>query len=893
MALRYWVGNSGNWSDTSHWSTSSGGASGASVPTISDDVIFDANSLSSNSSINLTNSSTSLKSFDSSSANYNITISKDASITIASFLVYGDFNANRVTNNANIDIYLRGTNSTITQTTPNILLNRLIVDATGVRYGSNFRVNSLTIYSGSFDTNNYSGLIGSINISLTNNAIPAYIYFRNSTIDVNNLSINTTSLVLDAGTSTLNISNSLSLPSGYYVYTVNFVGLGNIEVYGSNISYTNLGIATGKTVVFANASTQTVSQSLNIDNNVTMVARGGGSNYYNLIKPSGTVSVVGIKLKGSRASGGASFFADITSVDQGFNTGWVFAPPPPVASFNATPTSGIRPLTVSFTDTSTNGPTSWLWDFKNDGTATSTLQNPSYTYTTVGTYSVKLTATNDAGSGNVTRTALVTTSPAVYNRSASGTLLLSGGASRKLIASRSASGTLVLTGRATPFIRKDTDALEEKTYLYKVYDEDGSFIETWKKVISEPTYTKEINELGSTMDVELAVNSDSIGVDAFNLLDSNNSPILDSNNQQILTLVQSKNQVGPGSSINHNNRVDVIAFYGSVEPLLDSDSMEIMDSNNEPILTTLGAPNGRRIFTGFIAEINSRYGSSETTIVRLNSYGFDLSQFPYTTNTGDTTVPMNSIDPSDIAKQALTRFKTDSAAFGTYTDYTNSSILTTGTVVSYTFRVNTYQELLKKVIELMPSGWSFTIGLGDNLVYIRPKSATPNHVFYLGKHIKDLNLSSYIGNVVNDVLFVGGEVSGSSLYKRYTEPPAPRTRRGLQVYSDARVTLVGSADLISEGIIDENNNIQYRSTIEILTKQYDIESIEVGDVIGYRNFGNYVDALTMQVVGLTYTPDVVTLQLDTLPPDVNKRLEDLRRNLITTDTTLVPNQPTV
>ena len=44
MANRYWVGGAGNWSSTTKWSASSGGASGASVPTSVDDAIFDANS---------------------------------------------------------------------------------------------------------------------------------------------------------------------------------------------------------------------------------------------------------------------------------------------------------------------------------------------------------------------------------------------------------------------------------------------------------------------------------------------------------------------------------------------------------------------------------------------------------------------------------------------------------------------------------------------------------------------------------------------------------------------------------------------------------------------------------------------------------------------------------
>lgn len=44
MADRYWVGDGGNWNDTGHWSTASGGASGASVPGASDNAIIDGNS---------------------------------------------------------------------------------------------------------------------------------------------------------------------------------------------------------------------------------------------------------------------------------------------------------------------------------------------------------------------------------------------------------------------------------------------------------------------------------------------------------------------------------------------------------------------------------------------------------------------------------------------------------------------------------------------------------------------------------------------------------------------------------------------------------------------------------------------------------------------------------
>jgi len=64
----------------------------------------------------------------------------------------------------------------------------------------------------------------------------------------------------------------------------------------------------------------------------------------------------------------------------------------PVAAFSANATQGYSPLTVSFTDASSNNPTSWLWSF-GDG-ETSSLHHPVHTYTSPGYYTVRLTVTN-------------------------------------------------------------------------------------------------------------------------------------------------------------------------------------------------------------------------------------------------------------------------------------------------------------------------------------------------------------------------------------------------------------------------------------------------------------------------------------------------------------------
>ncbi len=78
----------------------------------------------------------------------------------------------------------------------------------------------------------------------------------------------------------------------------------------------------------------------------------------------------------------------------------------PVADFSGSPTSGEAPLTVNFTDESTNDPTSWSWDF-GDG-ATSTEQNPTHEYTSAGTYTVEMTASNDYGSDTETKVDYIT-----------------------------------------------------------------------------------------------------------------------------------------------------------------------------------------------------------------------------------------------------------------------------------------------------------------------------------------------------------------------------------------------------------------------------------------------------------------------------------------------------
>ena len=80
--------------------------------------------------------------------------------------------------------------------------------------------------------------------------------------------------------------------------------------------------------------------------------------------------------------------------------------PGPVASFTLTPSTGLTPLAVSFTDTSTGTGLSWGWAF-GDGTTFVGQNPPAHTYAASGIFTVTLTVSNLGGTSVATHTVTV------------------------------------------------------------------------------------------------------------------------------------------------------------------------------------------------------------------------------------------------------------------------------------------------------------------------------------------------------------------------------------------------------------------------------------------------------------------------------------------------------
>lgn len=119
---------------------------------------------------------------------------------------------------------------------------------------------------------------------------------------------------------------------------------------------------------------------------------------------------------------------------------------PPNAAVN-TPSNICSGTAITFTDVSTNTPTSWNWLMPGATPSVSTVQNPTVTYYTGGVYNVTLTATNGSGSNSAVTTITVKTTPTVSVNSAT----ICSGQTATLAAS---GGTTYLwnTGAVTPSI---------------------------------------------------------------------------------------------------------------------------------------------------------------------------------------------------------------------------------------------------------------------------------------------------------------------------------------------------------------------------------------------------------------------------------------------------------
>ena len=441
----------------------------------------------------------------------------------------------------------------------------------------------------------------------------------------------------------------------------------------------------------------------------------------------------------------------------------------------------------------------------------------------------------------------------------------------------------------------DIRLAQKKTYEYKVFNhETGNYITSWPDVISDYKYAQDINTPGNGIDIELARTADSLSAEIESLTTESDEVLTTEDDETLEAIIKSGAAVEAGSDADLNLDIEVWVYYGYDDVLIDESGVEVVDENGDNVIAVVGAPEGLKLFTGYISSFSARYGSSETVLVRALPYAAELDNKVIHSG-DDINVPYNSYDPSGMLRAILDQFNTD----GGVMTYDASSIRDTGTTVSYTFKLNTVLEGIKKILELAPSQWRWWGDVANNIINLSKVDNNPTHTFILGIHFKEIILEKTLEGLKNDYYFLGGDMGGGNiLFKRYQDTTSQTNYRvGLERKTDQRFTDPTSADIVGNSFIENNSQPRYRGSITIMDSDkdglrgYEIETIGLGQLIAFANFNNFIDDLTLQVVRIEYNPDYVTIGLDTLPPLVPKRVEDIKRNLTTQEQLEVPDAP--
>lgn len=257
-STRYWVGGTGNWSDTIRWSTSSGGGSGASVPRSHDDVVFNSasNATAYTATVNAVTGGIRCKALTiAGPASGNLTLAG----TIALDGVHGNVTlpATGLTRSYTGNITLSGSTTGKTFTTNGVVLsNAITVNGVGCEWtlGSaiNMGGNFFQLINGTLASANYSitgsgfGVsehsttltLGSSSCTFSN---PGPIYHSSGG---SSKSLNFT---FNSGTSSITFSGlntqGWNSPITFYNVTLTNTSPGTITFSNANETYNNLTIA--------------------------------------------------------------------------------------------------------------------------------------------------------------------------------------------------------------------------------------------------------------------------------------------------------------------------------------------------------------------------------------------------------------------------------------------------------------------------------------------------------------------------------------------------------------------------------------------------------------------------------------------------------------------------
>jgi hypothetical protein len=209
---RFWVGNTGNWSSTGHWSTSTGGDSGASVPTSADREYFDNLSFNTGSQIVTVDATANCLSMDWTGATNTPTLTLSGTYYLNIYASLTTISAMSMIGGSSYGIIFRGTGN---------------FTSGGITYSSaiSFNTNSNVTLQSDCVVNASISLNGNSIFNTNNKTLTLYtLYINDSTVKTLTLGSSVinciawnysgSNLTLTANTSTINVSGTGAFAGG-------------------------------------------------------------------------------------------------------------------------------------------------------------------------------------------------------------------------------------------------------------------------------------------------------------------------------------------------------------------------------------------------------------------------------------------------------------------------------------------------------------------------------------------------------------------------------------------------------------------------------------------------------------------------------------------------------
>jgi len=383
-------------------------------------------------------------------------------------------------------------------------------------------------------------------------------------------------------------------------------------------------------------------------------------------------------------------------------------------------------------------------------------------------------------------------------------------------------------------------SVPERRLLYKVYQEDGTFVGTFADVVSDLSITKEING----------------GDGAFSF-----------------TLARKIDDFGEGTTIDFNYRIKVYLF----------------DSFN---------PTGILVAYGYVISYEPYLnGTDEGVTVTCLSAISKLSNDYYRLGTSavasELGVELKDMRADEMMSTVITHYRsTETNSMIGAPSGLDQTTDNAGTLFEFTLRlfnkkhIEALREISKYFARYKSNGYWFywRINTAGTLL-VKNIAATATHKFVIGKHITNISGSKTIEGLVNRVYFWNEKGTTSSEYVKLTSDDTDSQSEYdvmSEYINDNAVTNTTAASLLASARIYDNKDPKVKIRIE-LNGDYDLASIEPGQTCQIFNLKNNPYKLGSDSVlfihSITYNVDSATLEIAEAADDFTNMVDEERNRL--------------